>query len=78
MCEYCEGLKPITPSSWNPERAGEWPGIFIEPAFNIDTRENCVLVGFFIDIDENLEPDASFNFDYCPKCGRNLKEADHA
>ena len=77
MCEYCEDERPIMPSQWTPHRAGSDPAIIIENTFNIDTGKSGVMCDYFIDQFEDLEPDAIFNFDYCPKCGRYLKGEDH-
>ena len=35
------------------------------------------MCGFFTDQFEDLEPDAVFRFNYCPMCGRDLKETNH-
>ena len=76
MCKYCEETYPITPSQWNPRRAGSDPGIIIEHTFNIDTGKSGVMCGYLIDRFDDLEPDAVFRFNYCPMCGRNLKGED--
>lgn len=76
-CHYCDNLRPITPSNWNPDRAGADPAIIIEHTFNIDTGKNGVMCGFFTDQFEDLEPDAIFRFNFCPMCGRDLRGDNH-
>lgn len=71
-CEYCEGTRPIRPYAWTEDRAGENPGIIIERGFNVDTGKEQHISGYFIDIDEDLEPDAYFRFGFCPMCGEKL------
>lgn len=77
MCRYCEEGYPIPPYQWDPHRAGSDPAILIENTFNIDTGKSGVMCGYLIDKFDDLDPDAIFNFDYCPKCGRYLKGEDH-
>lgn len=69
MCEFCDDMMPMTPTS------ADVPGMdvemYLETEFNVDTKERKVylMVTNFRTTDE-----ASFKVIYCPMCGRRLAE----
>lgn len=73
MCEYCEEEWPMTP------RVADVPGmdieIFLETAFNIDTKERRthLVISNVRTLDE-----ARFIVANCPMCGRKLAEMGNA
>ena len=69
MCEFCEDMMPMTPSSADvPEMDVE---LYLERFYNLDTGERPVRL---VAISNVTDKEAEFKIRYCPMCGRKLAE----
>ena len=69
MCEYCEDMMPMTPTS------ADVPGMdvemYLERFYDLDSGERPVRL---VAVNNVTEEEAEFRVNYCPMCGRRLAE----
>ena len=69
MCDFCEAMMPMTPSSADvPDMDIE---MYLERFYSLDTGERPVRL---VAVNNITEKEAEFRVNYCPMCGRRLAE----
>lgn len=69
MCEYCEDMMPMTPTS------ADVPGMdiemYLERFYDLDSGKRSVRL---VVVNNITGEEAEFKVDFCPMCGHRLAE----